>query len=261
MKKAVLFDFDYTLADSSEGIVYCFEQVAEYKGLIRPDKNEIKRAIGMPLIDMFSSLYGLSHDQVNELGLCDEYMFIADQVAAQMTEIYPDALDAVMRLKQSEYKLGIVSTKNKNRIIDTIKLSKVDLGMDVIIGGDDVKSHKPSPEGINKVTDQLAIEIEEVVFVGDSYYDYKAALNAGCAFLAVTSGTTTKDDFINYGQNENLIFENLSQIAEYLSRKWYDLFLKQYQYNESVMVKLDIVYLLLSCTSILEFSDSNDYDA
>ncbi len=47
MKKyrTYLFDFDYTLADSSKGIVLCFQNVLHNNGYTDVDNHTIKRTI------------------------------------------------------------------------------------------------------------------------------------------------------------------------------------------------------------------------
>lgn len=48
-----LFDFDYTLADSSRGIVTCFRNVLNRHGYTHPTDNDIKRTIGKTLEESF----------------------------------------------------------------------------------------------------------------------------------------------------------------------------------------------------------------
>lgn len=49
--QAYLFDFDYTLADSSKGIVMCYRNVLERHGFHQVDDLSIKRTIGKTLVD------------------------------------------------------------------------------------------------------------------------------------------------------------------------------------------------------------------
>ena len=44
--QAYLFDFDYTLANSSKGIVMCYRNVLERHGFHQVDDLSIKRTIG-----------------------------------------------------------------------------------------------------------------------------------------------------------------------------------------------------------------------
>lgn len=50
-----LFDFDYTLADSSRGIVTCFRNVLTRHGYTEVTDDDIKRTIGKTLEDSFPS--------------------------------------------------------------------------------------------------------------------------------------------------------------------------------------------------------------
>lgn len=216
--KVVLFDFDYTLADSSRGIVKSFMYALEHLNLNLSKEEEIKATIGMPLIDMFKSLHQKDEKYTEEMD--SEFLRLykeeADRVAAIMTEIYSDVEDGLNSLKDKEIKIGIVSTKNRSRIIETINLKAKALPIDIVIGGEDVTEHKPSPEGILKVVSQMDISAEDVIFVGDSYYDYQAAQNAKCKFLAVTNGSTTKENFIKLGQENHLIFNCIYDVCNYI---------------------------------------------
>ena len=55
-----LFDFDYTLADSSRGIVTCFRSVLERHGYTGITDDMIKRTIGKTLEESFSILTGIT---------------------------------------------------------------------------------------------------------------------------------------------------------------------------------------------------------
>ena len=58
--KTYLFDFDYTLADSSRGIVICFRNVLTRHGHTDITDESIKRTIGKTLEDSFSILTGIT---------------------------------------------------------------------------------------------------------------------------------------------------------------------------------------------------------
>ena len=54
-----LFDFDYTLADSSRGIVICFRNVLERHGHTGITDEQIKHTIGKTLEESFTILTGI----------------------------------------------------------------------------------------------------------------------------------------------------------------------------------------------------------
>ena len=65
----------------------------------------------------------------------------------------------------------------------------------VIVGGDNVAEHKPDPEGLLNAAKSLGAEPAEVIYVGDSTTDAKAAARAGMQFVAVLSGVTEAHEF------------------------------------------------------------------
>ena len=84
-----IFDFDYTLVDSSRGIVTCFRHVLGNHGHTGVTDTEIKRTIGKTLEESFSILTGIT-----EAGtLADykrEYVKAADVHMTANTFFFPD---------------------------------------------------------------------------------------------------------------------------------------------------------------------------
>ena len=94
--QAYLFDFDYTLADSSRGIVMCYRNVLERHGFHQVDDLSIKRTIGKTLVDSFSIMTGITDADTLET-FRKEYVKEAIQ-DGQIGNIFEEA-DALMRAK------------------------------------------------------------------------------------------------------------------------------------------------------------------
>lgn len=58
MIKAVVFDFDMTLADSSYAITDCTNRLAQEHGLRKVTREEVLKTIGMPIRDSWLQLWG-----------------------------------------------------------------------------------------------------------------------------------------------------------------------------------------------------------
>jgi phosphoglycolate phosphatase len=101
-------------------------------------------------------------------------------------------------LKGQGFRLGIVSTKFRYRIETILKRDKLIEPFDVIVGGEDVASHKPDPESLLLAMDKIGARLENVVYVGDSVVDAKTAENVGIPFIAVLSGVTPESAFDGY---------------------------------------------------------------
>ena len=61
----------------------------------------------------------------------------------------------------------------------------------VVIGFEDVRRHKPDPEGVNLALEALGILPAEALVVGDSPADMEAARRAGCRSCHAIWGTPT----------------------------------------------------------------------
>lgn len=59
---AVIFDFDYTLADSSKGVVECVNYALRNMGLPPSSSDKIKNTIGMSLSDTLKNLVGVESE-------------------------------------------------------------------------------------------------------------------------------------------------------------------------------------------------------
>ena len=76
--KAVIFDFDLTLADSSEGILRCFRHTLDAFGYTVPDDRTIYNTIGLTLVDAFDLLTGIPNNPQREK-MRVEYVKKADE--------------------------------------------------------------------------------------------------------------------------------------------------------------------------------------
>ena len=88
-------------------------------------------------------------------------------------------------------------------------------GFHVIIGGEDVKEHKPHPEGLFEAMARLECSPESVVYVGDSEVDAELAQRAGVPLVIVLSGVTPRERFENY--KAIAVLDDISQLPELLS--------------------------------------------
>lgn len=189
-----LFDFDYTLADPERAVIACYRDVLDRHGYTAASDYDICRTVGYPVTDSFTMLTGIT-DKAKLEQYHAEFRTKADEVMASYTTLYPETIPVLRDLRSRGFKTGIISTKFRFRIEDILKRHQVGDLVDVIIGGEDVKKHKPDPQGIYLAIERFGVAKSEVLYCGDSPVDANAAKNAGVDFAAVTTGTTTKEDF------------------------------------------------------------------
>lgn len=195
--KLYLFDFDYTLANSEAGILGCFEHVFAINGFMGIDREAVKRTIGMPLKEEFRLLTGVKDEEILERFRL-EFTEKANEIMTARTELFPQTYPMLMRLKAIGAKVGIVSTKQRFRIQETIDKYGLHTLIDLVVGVSDVTETKPSPQGVLIALEHFHIEKADTLYIGDSLIDAATGKNAGVDFAAVLTGTTRREEFDAY---------------------------------------------------------------
>ncbi len=194
---SVIFDFDYTLADSSQGITECINQALKRVGLSEVPPEAVYPTIGLSLRETFRKLAGeQSNGKIEEL--IGFYVEHADQVMLDRTFILPLVPRTVAALKRRGLALGVVSTKYRYRIEAVFRRENLLRFFHVIVGGEDVSAHKPDPQGLLAAVDRLGSRREATLYVGDSVTDAETAQRAAVPFVAVLSGATPREHFDGY---------------------------------------------------------------
>lgn len=210
---SVIFDFDYTLADSSKGVVECFKYAFEHLGLPAAPEDAIKETIGMSLKEAMIHLTGLEHEEQS-----GEFMALykerADEVVTDLTFVFKEVPGVIEQLRMKNISLGIVSTKFRYRIEAILKRENLLDLFDVIVGGEEVSKHKPDPEGLLVALKKLKGRRESTLYVGDSLIDAETAKRAGVPFAAVLSGVTPREAFSDY--QVYAILDGLAELFEIL---------------------------------------------
>lgn len=211
--RGIIFDFDFTLADSSKGVVKCVNYALKKLNFSEFADEEIKKTIGLTLDQTFVKLAGEPHlDKIEKF----KYYFIekADEVMTNNTILFTETPSVIKFLHSKSIKLGIVSTKFRYRIVNILSREALLDYFKVIIGGEDVQTLKPNPIGLLEAIKKLNLSVSQIIYIGDSVTDAETARRAGVSFMAVLSGVTFRNDFKNYPVTKFL--NDLSEILKLL---------------------------------------------
>ena len=195
--QAIIFDFDYTLADSASGVIECINFALDRLGLPLAADTEIRKTIGLSLPDALVMLVGKEHTPHT-----DEFtrLFVerADEVMTDMTELLDPVPETVAALQNFGIQLGIVTLKYRYRVESVLKRDHLLDAFEVIIGFEDVSEQKPNPTGLLTAMERLNCVRQDCFYVGDSVTDAKTAQRADIDFIAVLSGVTPRVTFDDY---------------------------------------------------------------
>jgi pyrophosphatase PpaX len=97
----------------------------------------------------------------------------------QNLELYPNAKETLIQLKQLGVKIAIVSTSKWESIKRAYESNNLSEFVDTVITAESVTHHKPDPESIFKAMAECGVtNKEEVVIIGDSNKDIVCGTNA-----------------------------------------------------------------------------------
>ena len=192
--RAVCFDFDYTLGDSTDSIVAGFQYAFPILGFPSPDRETVRGTIGYLLEDAYTMLTG-DGDAEHRARFRALFLEAAQERQRTETLLFPGAPELLRGLKARGVPAAIVSTKRGDTIQAILAHHGLEDEVELVIGSADVTRHKPDPEGLRLAMERLGAAPEETLFCGDTVLDAGAARNAGCPFAAVLNGTTPAGDF------------------------------------------------------------------
>ncbi len=211
--QTVVFDFDYTLADSSPAVIECVKYAFESMGLAPVSAEAVCRTIGTSLPETLVTLAGEEQrPRVEEFRAF--FRRRSDQIMVDRTKIYPAVPAALKSLREMGCRLAIVSTKYRFRIEETLRREGLLNAFDAIIGGDDVECFKPDPQGLLLATRQTNTPAGKILYAGDSVTDAETARRAETPFVAILSGPTRREDLSGYSVKAFL--DHVGQLPAFL---------------------------------------------
>lgn len=181
--RAVLFDFDGTLADTVPLIVASYRHtLLEPEPETEVEEELIRSWIGRILLDVLEERHpGRGEELVRR--------YREHNLAHHDTLIrtVPGAAALVRDLQAAGTPVAVVSSKSRETVRRGMRVTGLP-EVEHVVGLEDTTEHKPSPEPLLEGARRLGVEPHGCVYVGDAIVDVLAARAAGMAAVAVTWG-------------------------------------------------------------------------
>lgn len=211
----IVFDLDGTLVDSHSTIYVSTIKTLEYfniNGNLLPE-SELRKRIGMHFKDIFDEL----NIPVENL---EEFISVYKKIyydCMNLSQLYDGVKDVINKLKENNYSISLLTTKGQDQAEFILKYFNIDSYFNYIMGRRPGIEHKPSPEPLIKICEDLNINLNETLMVGDSELDVLCGKNAGSKTCAVTYGYRDKSLLESY--NPDLIINSPKELLEKLKIK------------------------------------------
>jgi len=196
-RRAILFDLDDTLLDSFDARVEALQSVFRHAEIHHPTAEEFLRSLYGGQLE--GALTKLATSRGLEFNLFEHYRRTYWLKRPGTINLYPGIKTVLEELHLRGVKLGVVTQKirvfeiEEHRVGASEELAELGIAdlFSVIVGFEDVKNHKPHPEGISLAVSRLGVSPGETLVVGDSAADIEAALAAKCWSCHATWGIPT----------------------------------------------------------------------
>jgi phosphoglycolate phosphatase len=201
--RSAIFDFDFTLADSSDGVFDCVNTALAAMGVAPARREDVNATIGLSLPHTFTKLTG-SAAANRQSEFVDRFHRRADDVMVDSAVLFEFVPGALREIRRQGISMAVASTKRRVHIEAILKRESLGDAFDAVVGGNDVQNLKPHPEALFAAMRRLGVSPWDCIYVGDSIVDAEAARRAGIQFVAVLSGVTSRADFDSFPVSEIL---------------------------------------------------------
>ncbi|WP_313344136.1 HAD-IA family hydrolase [Sedimentibacter sp.] len=174
MIDTVIFDFDGTLADTSQIVINSFKHIYSVFRNEDCDEDYVMSTFGEPLRLTLQRDFE-AYDFEDVITCYREYQVERFNDEVRLYETVKETLDY---LKDKNIKMGITTSRLRNSTLEAVNNFNIKKYFDAIITADDVKKHKPDKEPLIKTMELLNSKAENTLYVGDSRFDMECAINS-----------------------------------------------------------------------------------
>lgn len=186
--KAIIFDVDGTLVDSSASLVEAQRRTFERFDLPFPGRERALSVVGLSLREAFETLIGADGPAV-EMAAYYRTLFAEMRAdPAYQERLFPGADEALRLLAaRDDVVLGVATGKSRRGVAAMVERQGWHGLFSAVQTADDAPS-KPHPAMLQQAIAELGCDADRAVMVGDSSYDIDMATAAGVASIAVSWG-------------------------------------------------------------------------
>lgn len=213
MNKMVIFDLDGTLLDTLDDLCNSVNYSLRTNNFPERSLEEVRTFVGngIRLLIERSVPEGTSKELIDKTFECFKTYYAVH--CNDKTKTYPGVMDMLKELKKNGYKIAVLSNKAQYAVTKLCDIYFNNL-LDDAVGARENVAKKPSPDALYICAENNNINLNNIIYVGDSDVDVATANNAGVRGIAVTWGFRSRELLIKCGA-ENLA-DNTNELLQIL---------------------------------------------
>ena len=186
----IVFDWDGTVMDSTAVIAGSIQAACRDLGLNVPDDETARHVIGLGLDQALRyAVPDMPESMRPDLVERYRYHFLAQDMAIPLFE---GARETIAELHEAGYRLGVATGKSRAGLNRAMESSGMKSYFHAVRTADQTHS-KPDPAMLLELMDELAVNADRTLMVGDTTHDVQMAQNAKVDVVAVGYGAHTPE--------------------------------------------------------------------
>ena len=172
--------------DSEATIVAAISQSYRDEGLGAPTYQAVRATIGLSLMEAMQRLSPeLDYATCAKLATGYRRNYTAK---VSLPALFPEVRETLIELREAGYWMAIATGKSRSGLQKAINGTNLE-GLFMTTRTADVSEPKPSPKMLQEILDELGVEPDEAIMIGDTEYDLAMARAAGTRLAGVSWGT------------------------------------------------------------------------
>lgn len=211
--KALGFDLDGTLLDNLGQLLEAWKLALEAFSIRVEGEEEILRHFGRKTTDIALEFTGSMEEALRLVEAKDRFY---DELWPRFSKPFPGVAEVLAEVKRRGYLCGVASSNRRERIHRILKHFRLDTLVDAVVGYDEVERGKPHPDMLLKLAERLGVEISQLAYVGDTFYDVEMVKRAGGIAILIPSNLPSQAKF---KAKPDLTLRRLEELLEFLPGK------------------------------------------
>lgn len=218
MKKAVIFDLDGTLTNTLKSLWKSTNMALATAGLPPHEIDSYKYFAGNGAKELIRK--SLIADGDTELVHFDSVMEAYNRIFEEycMYEVKPyDGIRELLKaLKEKGLHLAVNSNKPQPRTVDVVEEIFGKDTFDLLVGQCEERRRKPAPDGVNYILEQLHLNKEDVLYIGDTCTDMQTGKSAGVFTVGALWGFRDRQELVE--NHADAIIEKPLDLLQYIDQ-------------------------------------------
>ena len=192
--KAVLFDFDGTLADTAPDLGAALNRLRADHGLPALSIETLRRYASSGARGLLRGGFELLPEQSRYERMRDAFLDYYDECMCAETRLFPGIEELLTEIERRGIAWGIVTNKSTRFTPRIVAALGLEHRVACVVCGDTTPHIKPHPAPLLHAARELRLDPGDCCYVGDDLRDVQAAHAAGMRAVAVEYGYSGNDN-------------------------------------------------------------------